>query len=126
MQRPNETDGSDYINASWIDSYQRRRAYIATQAPMPYTVVEFYQMLWETDSCIVVMLTGQPPQRGAFDGQLPERYAEYWPLKGPLRYGDLLVELISEYQIDNYIVHELKIAPHSNVSHFHKSIILIF
>lgn len=84
---------------------------------MPDTVIDFWRMLWETDSCIVVMLTGKPPaQRGnPYDGQVGDRYAEYWPLNGPLRYGQLLVELISEYQFDNYIMHELKIA-HVNVS----------
>jgi protein tyrosine phosphatase len=87
---------------------------------MPDTVVDFWRMLWETDSCIVVMLTGKPQRisGGMYDaatGNQPERYAEYWPLTGPLRYGQLLVELQSEYQFDSYILHEFKIA-HVNVS----------
>lgn len=82
---------------------------------MPDTVVDFWRMLWETDSCIVVMLTGKP-ERNPYDshpGQ-PGRYAEYWPLDGPLRYGQFLVELQSEFQFDNYILHEFKIT-HVNV-----------
>lgn len=101
--------------------FQYRRAYIATQAPMPDTVVDFWRMLWETDSCIVVMLTGKPQRmssNGMYDSAMngqPERYAEYWPLEGPLRYGQLLVELQSEYQFESYTLHEFKIA-HVNVS----------
>ncbi|KAI6216371.1 Protein-tyrosine-phosphatase [Aphelenchoides besseyi] len=113
LQRHMNAEGSDYINASWIDSYQRRRAYIATQAPMSNTVVDFWRMLWETDSCVVVMLTGQPQfsQRGgasvAFEQS--ERYAEYWPANGAMRYDSIIVEIIQESRIDDYIIHELKI-----------------
>ncbi|VDN86925.1 unnamed protein product [Brugia pahangi] len=49
-------EGSDYINASWIDGYRQRGAYIATQGPMPYTVNDFWRMIWEHESSIVVML----------------------------------------------------------------------
>lgn len=31
-------EGSDYINASWIDGYRQRKSYIATQGPLPNTV----------------------------------------------------------------------------------------
>lgn len=86
---------------------------------MPDTVIDFWRMLWETDSCIVVMLTGKPQRMsggGIYEpgGQL-ERYAEYWPLEGPLRYGQLLVELQSEFLFDAYILHEFKIV-HATVS----------
>ncbi|CAH8633839.1 unnamed protein product [Schistosoma bovis] len=50
-------EGSDYINANFVDSYRDRRAYIATQAPMAKTVEDFWRMIWELNSNIVVMLT---------------------------------------------------------------------
>uniref|UniRef100_A0A3Q0S773 protein-tyrosine-phosphatase n=1 Tax=Amphilophus citrinellus TaxID=61819 RepID=A0A3Q0S773_AMPCI len=38
---------TDYINASFLKGVSDSRAYIATQGPLPHTVVDFLRMLWE-------------------------------------------------------------------------------
>ena len=48
-----EIDGSDYINASWITDKRE----IATQGPLPNTVVHFLQMICEQKIDLIVMLT---------------------------------------------------------------------
>uniref|UniRef100_A0A4W5Q015 Tyrosine-protein phosphatase non-receptor type 20 n=1 Tax=Hucho hucho TaxID=62062 RepID=A0A4W5Q015_9TELE len=50
-------EGSDYINASFIDGYRQQKAYIATQGPLAETTEDFWRMMWENNSTIVVMLT---------------------------------------------------------------------
>jgi protein tyrosine phosphatase len=52
-------EGSDYVNASFIDGYRYRCAYVATQGPLAETVEDFWRMLWEHNSTIIVMLTKQ-------------------------------------------------------------------
>lgn len=48
--------GSDYVNANFIDAGQSNQ-YIASQAPVPHTIGDFWRMIWEQESTVVVMLT---------------------------------------------------------------------
>ncbi|CAL8256027.1 unnamed protein product [Gadus morhua 'NCC'] len=45
----------DYINASFIKGVSDSRAYIATQGPLPHTVLDFLRMIWEYKVEVVVM-----------------------------------------------------------------------
>lgn len=40
-----------------INFYRQQKAYIATQGPLAETTEDFWRMLWEHNSTIVVMLT---------------------------------------------------------------------
>ncbi|KAK2897243.1 tyrosine-protein phosphatase non-receptor type 22 isoform X1 [Channa argus] len=46
---------TDYINASFIKGVSGSKAYIATQGPLPNTVLDFLKMLWEYNIKVVVM-----------------------------------------------------------------------
>ncbi|XP_051517082.1 tyrosine-protein phosphatase non-receptor type 22-like isoform X2 [Myxocyprinus asiaticus] len=46
---------TDYINASFIKGVLGTRAYIATQGPLPNTVLDFWRMLWEYNVQVIVM-----------------------------------------------------------------------
>ncbi|CAF4508772.1 unnamed protein product, partial [Didymodactylos carnosus] len=48
---------TDYINASLINVPLAKRHYILTQGPLPTTSEHFWQMIWEQNSCVIVMLT---------------------------------------------------------------------
>lgn len=95
-------EGSDYINASFIDGYKSRRAYIATQGPLPDTTEDFWRMLWEHNSTIVVMLT-KLREMGR------EKCHQYWPSERSARYQYFVVDPMFEYNMPNYILREFKV-----------------
>lgn len=49
-------NGSDYVNANYIDAYMKKRAFIATQAPLPDTFDDFWRMIWEQKCYTIVVL----------------------------------------------------------------------
>eukprot|EP01092_Planopodium_desertum_P016121 TRINITY_DN886_c0_g1_i2.p1 TRINITY_DN886_c0_g1~~TRINITY_DN886_c0_g1_i2.p1 ORF type:complete len:351 (-),score=-22.93 TRINITY_DN886_c0_g1_i2:353-1405(-) len=53
-------EGSDYINANWIssDDETAEQKFIACQAPLPTTFVDFWRMVVEVSASVIVMLTG--------------------------------------------------------------------
>ncbi|CAD7089422.1 unnamed protein product [Hermetia illucens] len=52
-----DSDGADYINASFINGYKRRKEYIATQGPKPETFVDFWRMIIQYNVRLIVMVT---------------------------------------------------------------------
>ncbi|XP_071314783.1 tyrosine-protein phosphatase non-receptor type 7-like [Trachinotus anak] len=73
LRSPEEEAGPDrYINANYIRGYRgAQRAYIATQGPMVHTVGDFWDMVWQERSSIIIMVTRLKENN--------EKCELYWP-----------------------------------------------
>ncbi|KAJ3121035.1 hypothetical protein HK098_004043 [Nowakowskiella sp. JEL0407] len=96
-----ELTGGDYINASYIAKPSERdvNAYIATQAPIPSTFKDFWQMCWEQDTRIIVMLCKED--------ESGKSAHTYWPdsRSTPMVFDTLTVNIISEQSIENNFIY---------------------
>ena len=52
-------DGCDYVNANFVKTSLSNRSYIATQGPIPSTFGDFWNMIWQRDIRVIVMLTAE-------------------------------------------------------------------
>ncbi|XP_009328701.1 PREDICTED: receptor-type tyrosine-protein phosphatase mu-like [Pygoscelis adeliae] len=77
--------GNGYINASYMDSYRSPHFFIAAQGPLPGTVVDFWQMVWQEKTSVIVMLTSLVEQNKT-------KCEQYWPEQEQV-YGDFTVTL---------------------------------
>ncbi|XP_067833131.1 receptor-type tyrosine-protein phosphatase kappa-like, partial [Heptranchias perlo] len=74
-----------FINASYIDGYRKPNYYIATQGPLVETIADFWQMIWQENSSIIVMLTNLTEQDKS-------KCEQYWPEQIPSQtYGEFTV-----------------------------------
>ncbi|XP_049337902.1 receptor-type tyrosine-protein phosphatase N2 isoform X2 [Astyanax mexicanus] len=91
LKSENNHGSSDYINASLImDHDPRNPAYISAQGPLPNTVADFWQMVWESGCVVIVMLTPL-----AENGT--KQCHQYWPDEGSDLYHIYEVNLVSEH-----------------------------
>uniref|UniRef100_A0A914WFK2 protein-tyrosine-phosphatase n=1 Tax=Plectus sambesii TaxID=2011161 RepID=A0A914WFK2_9BILA len=107
--------GADYINANLIEVLSSdypefsglQRSYISTQGCLPATVDDFWRMVWQQNSRIVVMTTKEF-ERGR------NKCVRYWPDAGTeRRYGlkqELLVRNTSEVEAPEYMTRHFEIS----------------
>lgn len=93
---------TEYVNANYVKGpADKVNYYIATQAPLENTVADFWRLVWEQNSRVIVMATDLIE-----DGV--ERCAEYLPssvvLDNQLAFGDIHVELKSREVKEKYAV----------------------
>ncbi|KAK3775926.1 hypothetical protein RRG08_017216 [Elysia crispata] len=96
---PDEPETMDFINANYIPGFNSVREYIATQGPMYCTIPDFWRMMWEQNSRIIVMLSDLQ-EAGKRKVDL------YWPenLNEPINYGNIVVEMTNFSQLRKYTI----------------------
>ncbi|XP_041475095.1 receptor-type tyrosine-protein phosphatase delta-like isoform X1 [Lytechinus variegatus] len=93
-------EGSDYINASYVNGYQSPDKFIAAQGPKDNTIEDFWRMIWEYDCSTIVMLT-----KCVEDGK--DKCSQYWPNKGAIKYGRFKVKMDSVKETAEYLIRSL-------------------
>ncbi|KAI4894194.1 hypothetical protein NFI96_025616 [Prochilodus magdalenae] len=94
----------DYINASFIEGYKESNKYIAAQGPKEETVGDFWRMIWEQQSSIIVMVTR------CEEGN-KNKCAQYWPSveRETEIFEDFVVKIKGEENCPDYIVRRLSL-----------------
>ncbi|KAG8589546.1 hypothetical protein GDO81_006431 [Engystomops pustulosus] len=97
-------EDTDYINASFIKGVYGPRAYIATQGPLPSTLVEFWRMIWEYNIGIIVM--------ACMEFEMGKKKCErYWAEVGceVLQCGPFSITCTKEEKKTDYVIRLLAI-----------------
>ncbi|CAL9695023.1 unnamed protein product [Knipowitschia caucasica] len=100
----NGETGCDYINASFIDGYREAKKYIAAQGPKEETITDFWRMVWEQKSSVIVMVTRCEEGNRV-------KCAEYWPSldREAEIFEEFVVKLNSEDQCPDYTIRRLSL-----------------
>ncbi|KAG0782238.1 hypothetical protein G6F22_009198 [Rhizopus arrhizus] len=74
------------------DLLDKKRKYIATQSPLPVTFADFWKMVWDENSYVIVMLTSKQELNNI-------KCHPYWPSSAdvPQNYGSITVTLLFEH-----------------------------
>ncbi|KAK3507955.1 hypothetical protein QTP70_005046 [Hemibagrus guttatus] len=87
---------SDYVNANYIDGYQRSNHFIATQGPKQDMIYDFWRMVWQENCYSIVMIT-----KLVEVGRV--KCCKYWPDDSEV-YGDIKITLLKTETLCDYIV----------------------
>lgn len=117
-----DLEPSDYINASFISDVSTvsssqggtdlSRRYIAAQGPGKETSPAFWEMIWQHDIRVVVMLTNLLEGTGHHH----VRCNMYWPdqLGGKLTYNDIVIQLFDVASAPSYKVRKFDVTKTSS------------
>uniref|UniRef100_A0A673I7U7 protein-tyrosine-phosphatase n=1 Tax=Sinocyclocheilus rhinocerous TaxID=307959 RepID=A0A673I7U7_9TELE len=94
---------TDYINANFIKGIGGPEAYIATQGPLPNTVLDFWRMIWEYK--VVIVMACREFEMGR------KKCERYFPQFGdePVTFGPFRISCESEQPRTDYFIRALSV-----------------
>eukprot|EP00668_Euglena_longa_P006781 GGOE01008105.1.p1 GENE.GGOE01008105.1~~GGOE01008105.1.p1 ORF type:complete len:697 (-),score=88.18 GGOE01008105.1:670-2706(-) len=109
----------DYINANFVDPAGTPTSYICSQAPLPSTFVDFWNVVWYYGSRIILMLCSEV-EHGT------PKCDRYWPQRTGMveKYGDFKVINAGEENHGDFLVRTLEVTNALNnevrkLAHYH-------
>ena len=85
-----------------MQGYKHKRAFIVAESPMKSTLRNFWKMIYERNSAVVVMTSSLVE-----GGQ--EASAQYWPDSGIAHYGEFAVDLLGEEKLQGFVIRNLSV-----------------
>lgn len=106
---------SDYVNASFMDGYNKPKAFVASQGPNKMMIRDFWRMVWQQRVSKIVMLTNLVEA-------CKKKCEQYWPDDGTMKYGDVTVRIVDTAKYTDFIIRTFEISKDDNsriVKQFH-------
>lgn len=125
-----------YSTSLLFQGYNRPRAYIAAQGPLKSTFEDFWRMVWEQNTGLIIMITnlvekgrvGSPPwfictkykathfrrDKTSFIVSFQRKCDQYWPTENSEQYGNIVVTLKSTkvhacYTLRRFLIRNTKV-----------------
>ncbi|KYR00888.1 protein-tyrosine phosphatase 1 [Tieghemostelium lacteum] len=123
LEKIGDKEGTDYINANFIDGIMDKQ-YICTQGPLQNTILDFWRMVWENGSSIIVMLSREqencrPKCDRYWPDQLKDMAANHWSEQ---KFSCHLMEISRDDQreivIRKLLLKNLQTAQQRNIIHY--------
>ncbi|XP_063818557.1 tyrosine-protein phosphatase non-receptor type 6 [Pseudophryne corroboree] len=106
--------GSDYINANYVTNQlwgheEPSKRFVACQGCLASTTGDFWEMVWQENSLIIVMTTKEV-EKGR------TKCVPYWPDAGTngKEFGRYWVEILLEHEAMEYKIRTLRVSPIAN------------
>ena len=91
----------DYINATKFKTDDL--AYVITQSPLKDTINDFWNMVWQENANVIVMLSPLDD-----NGKAKPKTTAYWPDEGMIKVENMEIHLVSEHiWNDNFVIRSL-------------------